>query len=142
MKKIHSKGNTEDVLPLMFELGRAVRQACVAAGGLPLPLAHLETLRFVGDRKNPTMRDVAAYLRIAAPSATAIIEELADKGLLSRKPDSADRRLVRLFLSQKGKSLVAKHLKLRMQTLRSLVAPLSATDKRELARILLKLVKK
>lgn len=41
-----------------------------------------------------TLGDVAARERIAPPSVTKVVEQLVARGLVSRSPDSADRRVV------------------------------------------------
>lgn len=140
----HTKKNaqTEQVLTLMFEMGRMIRQACIAGGDLPMPFAHLETVKFVQTEGNPSMRDVAKYLRITAPSATQIVEDLVSRGLLKRTPDPKDRRMVRLSLSPKGKTVIAKNVRLKMNVLRGLAESLNAEEEREFARLLSKLVTK
>jgi DNA-binding MarR family transcriptional regulator len=135
----HTDG-TDKVLTLMFEMGRLIRHACIGAGDLPLPLAHLETLRFVGEKKSPTMRDVATYLRITAPSATHIIDELVKGGLMTRSADRKDRRIVRLTLSKKGSTFLAKSMRLKMKVLRGIVGSLNRADQKEFVRILSKLI--
>lgn len=143
MQKSHTKsGNVEEILFLFFEAGRAIRQACFAPSGALLSLVHLETLRFVSEHQEPTMRDVSDYLRVTAPSATALIEELAAKGYLVRRQDKADRRLVRLSISSKGKSFLAKVMKKRLKAMQSMVAPLTLSDRKEFIRILSILVTK
>ena len=139
MKKSPS---TEEIFSLTFELGRVMRQACAAGSITPFSLAHIEALRFVSERKNPTMRDLADYLRVTAPSASALVDELAGKGYFLRREDKTDRRLVRVSLSAEGKGFLAKVLRLRHKALHGLLVRLSLADRREFSRILSLLVKK
>lgn len=136
-----SRTDTESILTLMFEVGRMIRHACIADDAASLPLSYLETLRFIGAEKDPTMRDIAGYLRITAPSATAIVEALVKESFITRREDAKDRRLVRLSLSAKGKQVIAKTMQTRMKVLRGIVGSLSASDRRELKRILSLLMK-
>jgi DNA-binding MarR family transcriptional regulator len=86
------------------------------------------------------MRDLAAYLRISAPSATGIVEELAAERYIVRKPDAKDRRIVRLSLSGKGRELLARTTRIRTKALKGLTKPLSAPDRKEFIRLLSKIV--
>lgn len=69
-------------------LARRLRQQSL--GGLtPSQLSVVSTL----DRHGPMhMSELARHERIAKPSATGIVGRLLDKGLIERRPDSADRR--------------------------------------------------
>jgi DNA-binding MarR family transcriptional regulator len=137
-----SVSDIDAALTLMFEVGRIMRHAMIRKDILPLPLSYVETLKFVEESGEPTMRDVAGYLRIAAPSATAIAEALVKHGYLARKVDAKDRRVVRLALTGKGAQLLAKAARAKHQALRGLIASLSASDRKAFIRILSKIVKK
>ena len=147
MKKVPAQSaaadsSTEEIFSLLFEVGRVMRQACTAASDTPFSLAHIEAIRFVHEGGNPTMRDLAEHLRVTAPSASALVDDLVAKKHLIRREDLADRRLVRISLSAEGKEFLVKVLKLRRRALQGLLTRLSAKDKREFARILSILVKK
>jgi DNA-binding MarR family transcriptional regulator len=140
--KRSSSSDTETALTLLFEVGRIIRRAMVTKQATAMPLSYIETLRFIEEKGKPTMRDVAAYLRIAAPSATAIVEALVSEGHLERSADGKDRRIVRLALTAKGARLLAKTARIRLETLRGLVGTLSARDRKEFIKILSKIVNK
>lgn len=126
---------TEGLLRLMFEMGRKLKSA-LARDFAPFGMLHFETLRFVKEADAPAMGEVAEYLKIAAPTATDIIDGLAKAGYLKRAYDAKDRRKVRLALSPKGTRLLTESLKKRSAAFAGVIAPLSALDRRELARIL------
>ncbi len=140
MKRKPARSDTDTILTLMFEVGRIIRRAMVARDSMPLPLSSIETLRFVEEKGTPTMRDIAGYLRITAPSATALVECLVGSGFLSRKEDAKDRRVVRVSLTKKGATLLAKVTRRRMEALRKLVSALSAADRAHFISILSKIV--
>ena len=64
-----------------------MREACTSASDTPFSLAHIEVLRFVHENKNPTMRDLADYLHVTAPSTSALVDELVGKGYFLRHED-------------------------------------------------------
>lgn len=124
-----------DLSTLMFEVGRVMKAEMARSGPIPSFL-HMETLRFISETKRPTMSDVADYLKVTAPTATALVNAFVKDGVILRSEDSADRRRVRLALSAKGKRLLALACEERAAAFTRVVSSLSAHDRTELARIL------
>ena len=131
-----SRKGTDDVVMLMLDMGRIMRKAMLVDGTASLSFSSLETLHSIAQEEGTTMREVADRLKIAAPSATALVEHLVEEGLITRTVDTKDRRVVRLALSAKGKRLFKSIKERRLQVLRWITKPLSVRDRKELARIL------
>jgi DNA-binding MarR family transcriptional regulator len=135
----HGPKNKE-LLQLMFEMSRVLKREISRESTLMPSFQHAETLRFIheGDAKGslPTMSDVADYLKIAPPSATAIVNAFVKDGVIKRIADPSDRRIVRLSLSKKGIQFLETTRLQREKAFASLLAPLSAADSKELCRIL------
>jgi DNA-binding MarR family transcriptional regulator len=55
-----------------------------------------------------TMRELAKELDVGESAATAVVDRLVRQGLVARRDDPTDRRVVRLALSDTGESLVTK----------------------------------
>lgn len=128
--------SAKDLFPLMFEMGRLLKHQFSVDGCGPSSYLQLETLRYVGETGEPDMRDIARYLRIAAPSATALVDSLVADGLLTRAPDAVDRRRVRLAVSAKGAKMLRTVEERRLKAFARVVSPLSAKDRSEFARIM------
>ncbi len=126
----------ERLLPLMFEMGRLLKREIKRDGESVVSFLHLETLRFIQEQEKPTMSDIAEYLKIAPPSATALVNGFFKEGIIERAADSTDRRIVRLSLSTKGKNLLKQTMRQREKAFARVTASLSAKDCDELARIL------
>ncbi len=84
--------------------------------------------------------DLAARLRIAPRSVTEVVDGLVDAGLLERTPDPQDRRAVLLSLTGQGHDLVTAIQASRQQVAGTLFDSLSAADRKQLRRILTRLV--
>ncbi len=72
---------------------------------------HHVLLALRGDRDRqdaPTVKDVAAALGVASPSAVELIGRMVGAGLLERRPDGRDARLTRLHLTALGRRLVTE----------------------------------
>jgi len=69
----------------------------------------LLALRGHRDRETPpTVKDVAAALGVASPSAVELIGRMVGAGLLERRSDRRDARVTRLHLTALGQRLVAE----------------------------------
>ena len=141
MKKVVSKASAaqpkrNELLPLMFEMGRLLKRE-IAADGVDMPsFLHIETLRYIEEQKTPSMSDIAEYLKIAPPSATTLINTFVKEGVLERVTDVQDRRVVRLQLSKKGSKILKETMHKRAEAFSRVTAHLSKHDTDELVRIL------
>jgi len=118
----------DQLLPLMIAFGRLLRVE-MAKHLAPLSLLHLQTLQFVAEAGNPTMREVAAYLKISAPSATEIITALVKEKCLTRVSDPEDRRKVRLVVSAAGKSALKRAEVRKAKAFAAVIEPLSVRER-------------
>ncbi|WP_370416080.1 MarR family winged helix-turn-helix transcriptional regulator [Streptomyces fradiae] len=55
-----------------------------------------------------TTREVARYLGIDAGAVSRLVDRLAAKGLMTREPDPASRRTLRLALTETGRDLAPR----------------------------------
>ena len=82
------------------------------------------------------LKDLAERLRIAPRSATEVVDQLQDKGLLTRTPDPSDRRATLLLLTADGAKLRDKVLADRRREADEYFSGLSPQDRADLQRIL------
>jgi DNA-binding MarR family transcriptional regulator len=66
----------------------------------------LLALRGHDDDSAPTVKDIAAALGVASPSAVELIARMVGAGLLRRQDDASDRRVTRLRLTRLGEKLL------------------------------------
>lgn len=55
------------------------------------------------DEEGTPATKIAPLLGLEARSLTRMLKTMEEKGFISRQPDATDRRLVRIFLTEKGK---------------------------------------
>lgn len=119
---------------LMFEFGRLIRSRMAPA---PCSLPQLEALHFVADHeRRPTMRELATHLKVKAPTATALVDELVRTGYLERAPEAADRRRVTLGLTAAGRRMFKDSVERRVRVIESVLEPLSHKDREAFNRVL------
>lgn len=104
----HSSKDIERAISLFFAVRGAVRTKLAQGRRLdPYAWLHIETMLYIRDNAGTSMKDLAAYLSITAPSATSLVSALAKDGLVVRRIDRNDRRTTALSLTKKGKTLLA-----------------------------------
>ncbi len=132
--------------PLLGELLLTFRRKIIEScrkEGLPnhLSMPQIEVMSFIGPEGSKTMKDIADHLRITPPSVTAMIAEMEKKGIVKRTVDPSDRRRISIVMSKKAKIIYSSILEKKNEVLYKMLSRLSATDKKELERIITILIK-
>lgn len=104
-----------------------------------LTIGHVRALILTVTLPRPTMSDLAQGLKITKASTNALVTRLVARGLITRKVDAKDKRIVRLSLTAKAKNHMARVQKEKTAIVTDLLTNLNATDKRQLAELLSKL---
>lgn len=79
---------------------------------------------------------LAERLHIAARSVTEVVDALAERGLVERRPDPADRRATLVALTDHGRDVAHAIKKARNENTKEFFGGLSASDRAELSRLL------
>jgi DNA-binding MarR family transcriptional regulator len=82
---------------------RAVAEAAMQRHGLHLGQDHL--LAVLWERDGSTPGEVAAAVNVTTPAVVKMASRMAEAGLLTRRRDDRDNRLVRLWLTDVGRAL-------------------------------------
>ena len=104
-------------------------------------ISHLEILHYISEHKNPTMKDIAAHLRITPPSVTTLIDAMVESKLVKRENAAGDRRSVRVLLTPQAKKLQVSLQKKKTALLTSLLKKLTIEQKQQLSDIIRTLIK-
>jgi DNA-binding MarR family transcriptional regulator len=87
-----------DAVRTVVRLARMFEHACV-----DLTLPQYRVLAMV-DRGDHRVSHLAGRLALSKPTVTAVVEGLVERGLLSRSEVAADRRVVKLSLTDAGRA--------------------------------------
>jgi len=131
--------SSQSTTALFTEVGLLIKSRMQKA--IPLPFAQCQTLGYVAEHAHPSMQDVARHLKIQAPSATFLVDELVRGGYLERRGNTKDRRRVELLLTAKGRRSFKLIKQKRENILNTLFNALAEKDRKELNRILEKVIK-
>jgi len=129
-----------DILSLFWTTARQIKQQLACDHPFSsLTIGQLETLRYVAEKKQVFMKELANSFNITPPSATAMIDHLAKLGLITRSQDKKDRRNVYLTLTSKGGRVYKKTTDQQQQRLKTLLGRLNPKEKNQLIKILMKM---
>jgi DNA-binding MarR family transcriptional regulator len=113
---------------------RAATDAALRRHGLRLGQDHL--LAQLWDEDGRTPGEVAAAMGVTTPAVTKGATVLEKAGLLTRRPDPKDNRLVRLWLTEAGQTLREPVKRARHEVEEALLSGLSPREVAQLRRIL------
>ncbi len=101
-------------------------RALVACCGLTVAQSYaLLALQELG---TVTMNEFAAEMRLHGTTMTRMVDALIDKGLVERRPDPEDRRIVRVALSPAGQEMVGKLQEAKRQLISAELADFSPSE--------------
>ena len=134
---------TNRIILLIFNTSRLIHEQTKGEKDCPDPFSVLclETLRYVAEKENSLMKEVADYFRITPPSATSLINPLVKTKMLKRVIDKNDRRAVRLFITSKGRKNLNEGFSKINNRMRKILIKLSKKEQESLIKILEKLSK-
>ncbi len=83
-------------------VGALMSRHPVRAGDWDMTMVQMRALMAVGYESGCTMGELASRLGIGMSAATGLVDRLVERGALERESDSADRRVVRVRMSEAG----------------------------------------
>jgi len=98
--------------------------------GEEVSLQELKVVDFIGQRQSVIMREASEYMKVAVSTMTGIVDKLEHKGLVKRERNDEDRRIVRLFLTNKGKRLYQTYAENYLQLSRGMLQSLPDDEQR------------
>ncbi|MGW4379605.1 MarR family winged helix-turn-helix transcriptional regulator [Kitasatospora sp. NPDC004531] len=116
---------------------RALADGAMRRHGLHLGQNHL--LAALWERDGRTPGEIAAAVNVTTPTVVKMATRMATAGLLTRRPDDRDNRLVRLWLTDAGRALREPVEAERLAMEQQLTADLTPTERRYLLSALAKI---
>ncbi len=83
-----------------------------------------------------TMSELSQNAHLPLSNISAIIDRLAKRGIARRRRDPKDRRIVRVYLTEKGKKMFRDFMKKRGEELENSLGRLSEKDRTDLFKAL------
>jgi DNA-binding MarR family transcriptional regulator len=135
--------NKDNIFELMLGFSRKIKES-TKENSLKneLTFPQFEILWFIGFNGKRSMESIADYLKITPPSATSMVHKMEKRGLLSRKHDIKDKRIVYISLTAKTKKHLKALRKHKEKLLKKIIDKLSQTDKNHFERIIKIIIEK
>lgn len=122
---------------LMHDIARRSRYWFDArARSRGLTRAQWRMLLYLDRADGPTQSEVADMLDVERITLCRMVDRLADGGLVERRADPSDRRVWRLYLTQKAMPLVEELTGIANEMEDNLLAPLDAAQRATLTGLL------
>jgi DNA-binding MarR family transcriptional regulator len=102
----------------------------------PLSLSQFHLLKLISLNGKHKVGQVADFLGVSAPAASKNIDKLERLGLAARAPSKGDRRATLLASSPKGRDLVDRYEKLKVDRLQPVLRQFDTEELHELTRLL------
>lgn len=135
------RASRDQLLERVVELAPSVRRAFDVRPG---PAERSEWLSLTGHQLEAlaalhegglTMRALCERLDISESAGTALSDRLVARGMVARETDPADRRVVRLALTDDARSMVERYRQMKRARMAELLSSLRREDLEHLVRI-------
>jgi len=103
-------------------------------GDISLP--QFWVLNHLYHNEKSKMNCLAKHLKISPPATTGLIDRLITQGMVLRKDDEKDRRIVWIELTSKGKSIIRNIRKEKVNTLIEVFGKIAEKDREHYLNIL------
>lgn len=131
------------LIEVIFTISRLMKDQMASHSEFAtLSFLQVQVLVCLNKNKSIQMSDIAERFNIELPSATSLIQNLVKEELVERKPDTKDRRIVKVILTGKGKKLLKTAMKKREKKVANNLSLLSENEKKQLLQILKKMITK
>jgi DNA-binding MarR family transcriptional regulator len=119
-----------DTLPEIMR--RIIESRPLHQGEFDITLAQMRAMGAIGSQGACTMGELAGRLGISLSAATGLADRMVQQGLIERKPDPQDRRIVRVEVSKSGRRA---HASMHKEKQRLMAAALGKLSHGELERM-------
>ena len=93
-------------------------------------------LRLLAAHDGISQRDLAEMLHVARPTVTRMLQAIEKSGMVERRPDAADQRLTRVYLTAAGRDREREVSAIASDYVNQTIGTLPVADRRELTRLL------
>jgi DNA-binding MarR family transcriptional regulator len=131
----------EQLLRLTRRLHRAHKRLFEPLGLTPAQSRLLRTVaHYDVNEASPRMADLAERLEVVPRAVTTLVDALEEHGAVRRAPDPANRRVIRIELTDEGRSMLRKLRAARQSAAEDLLRPLTSRQRAQLGGLLSTLI--
>lgn len=101
-----------------------------------MTMARFDLLASLHRHDGQTLAGLSRALLVTAGNVTGLVDRAERDGVVERRPDPEDRRASRVWLTDRGRTLIKSVLPIHDRTVHELIAGLPREDRRELREVL------
>jgi len=133
-----AKTSAEELIMLLLGVMRSIQihlKKSHAQDLRPCSPLQIQVLGYLQKHERPSMKEVADFLSITPPSATSIIDSMANDGLLKRQLAATDRRTIHLCITAKGRNIFKYGFRQITLYMREIFSCLTDTERKQMINI-------
>jgi len=101
-----------------------------------ITLARFDLLASLYREDGQTIASLSRAMLVTAGNLTGLVDRAERDGVVQRRPDPADRRLARVWLTKEGRALIRSLLPMHAKHVHELLRGLPAQDRKDLRKLL------
>jgi DNA-binding MarR family transcriptional regulator len=102
-------------------------------------MARFDLLANLDRKDGQTLASLSRNMLVTAGNLTGLVDRAARDGLVIKRSDASDRRVSRVYLTRKGRTLVQEMIPRHARAVQRTLSPLGPQEQGELRRLLGKL---
>lgn len=106
---------------------------------LTLSRIHMAIMLIINYENELPISEIAKRLLIPKPQMTLLVNSMTESGMIERKPDPKDRRVINVVLTPKGKTTLERCDKILKNNARKKLSYLTEKEQEDLSQSLIKL---
>jgi DNA-binding MarR family transcriptional regulator len=125
----------EELLAAVDDLAARRRRAiCEQPLHREVSLPQLHVLMMLQERGRMMVSELAGLLHISMPSTSSIVDRVEENGLVERTRDAADRRVVYVEITDRGRALVEEMMGLKQESMQRLFDAMTDDELQDVVR--------
>ena len=120
---------TAQIIEAQGRMNRVIRERTLDSWvKLNLTIPQLKSLFYISRHGRVNLSGLASGIRVTPANVTGIVDRLVEQGFLTRAPDSDDRRVSWLSVTDRGKTLINDLREGRVQEMRRILDKLTEEE--------------
>lgn len=118
----------EKLIELIFKFNPLIRNKLFKDMRYKNSFHQMHLMRMIHHHNGNPMKFFCEKLMISKPNLTKVVNRLIEEGLIDRKTDEKDRRIINLSITEKGETFMEEHKEAAKASLRKKLDVLSDDD--------------
>ena len=113
-----------------------------ALNSLDIKVPHLDILANLYRFEGISQQDLAHKLLVGRSNISMLLPQIEKRGLIERRPDEKDRRVLRLYLTEKGREFTRKALAIELELIEHSMSSTSVEECNHVGEVMQRMIAK